>query len=92
MYFISNEMISEKEKIVLKSFGKHLKSLKEKQKLSYREFYKRSGVNTGDIIKYENGETSPSFITLVRLAIGLKIHPTELLDFNFGIDFSAGLE
>jgi transcriptional regulator with XRE-family HTH domain len=85
-------MISEKEKIILKNFGRHLRSLKEKQKLSYREFYKRSGVNTGDIIKYENGDTSPSFITLTRLAIGLKIHPTELLDFNYGVDFSAGLE
>jgi transcriptional regulator with XRE-family HTH domain len=85
-------MISEKEKIILKNFGRHLKSLKEKQKLSYREFYKRSGVNTGDIIKYENGETSPSFITLTRLAIGLKLHPIELLNFNFGVDFTAGLE
>lgn len=85
-------MISEKEKIILKSFGEHLKSLKEKQELSYREFYKRSGVNTGDIIKYENGETSPNFITILRLSIGLKIHPTELLDFDYGIDFSAGLE
>ncbi len=85
-------MISEKEKIILKSFGEHLKSLKEEQKLSYREFYKRSDVNTGDIIKYENGETSPNFITIMKLAIGLKIHPTVLLDFEYGIDFSAGLE
>ncbi|MGM9478952.1 helix-turn-helix domain-containing protein [Pedobacter sp. GSP4] len=85
-------MISEKEKIILKNFGQHLKNLKEKQKLSYREFYKRSGVNTGDIIKYENGETSPTFITLTRLAIGLKTHPSVLLDFDFEVDFSAGLE
>jgi len=41
---IGNEMISEKEKIILKRFGQHLKSLKEKQKISYRKFHKRIGL------------------------------------------------
>lgn len=85
-------MISEKEKVILKSFGQHLKKLKEKQNISYREFYKLSGVNTGDIIKYENGETSPTLTTITKLAVGLKIHPSELFQFDFGIDFKAGIE
>ena len=48
--FIGSEMISEKEKIILKRFGQHIKSLKEKQKISYRKFHKRSGLNTGDVL------------------------------------------
>jgi transcriptional regulator with XRE-family HTH domain len=60
--------------------------------LSYRQFYANSGVNTGDIIKYENGTTEPDIVTIKRLAVGLKIHPSELLKFEFGIDFEAGLE
>ncbi|WP_293304090.1 helix-turn-helix domain-containing protein [Pedobacter sp. UBA5917] len=85
-------MISEKEKEILKKFGAHLKKLKEARNLSYRQFYANSGVNTGDIIKYENGSTAPDIITIKRLAVGLRIHPSQLLDFEFGVDFAAGLE
>lgn len=85
-------MISEKEKEILKKFGAHLKKLKEARALSYRQLYANSGVNTGDIIKYEKGETAPDIITIKRLAVGLKIHPSELFNFEFGIDFQAGLE
>jgi transcriptional regulator with XRE-family HTH domain len=85
-------MISEKEKEILKKFGAHLKKLKEARSLSYRQFYANSGVNTGDIVKYERGITAPDFITIKRLAVGLKVHPSELLNFEFGIDFGAGLE
>ncbi|TCD28601.1 XRE family transcriptional regulator [Pedobacter psychrodurus] len=85
-------MVSEKEKEILKRFGTHLKKLKEARNLSYRQFYANSGVNTGDIIKYENGITAPDFITIKRLAVGLKVHPSELFSFEFGVDFEAGLE
>ncbi|RAJ20996.1 helix-turn-helix domain-containing protein [Pedobacter cryoconitis] len=85
-------MISDNERDILKEFGKHLKGLREERKLSFREFSKLSGVNTGDIVKYENGESGPNILTLKKLAVGLKIHPTKLLDFNFNIDFNAGLE
>jgi len=85
-------MISEKEKEILKKFGAHLKKLKEARNLSYRQFYAQSGVNTGDIIKYEKGETAPDLITIKRLAVGLKVHPSELNNFDYGIDFEAGLD
>lgn len=85
-------MITVKERSILKEFGKHLKALREAQGLSFREFSKLSGVNTGDIVKYENGESGPNILTLKKLAIGLKIHPMKLLEFNFNIDFNAGLE
>ena len=85
-------MISEKEREIPKKFGAHLKKLKEDRNLSYRQLYANSGVNTGEIIKYEKGETAPDFITLKRLAVGLKIHPSELTNFDYGIDFQAGLD
>ena len=37
-------MISEKEKIILKRFGQHLKSLKEKQKILIVNFTKEVGL------------------------------------------------
>ncbi|QXU43586.1 helix-turn-helix transcriptional regulator [Pedobacter sp. D749] len=72
--FIGSEMILEKEKIIVKRLGHHLKPLKETQKISYRKFHKRSGVNTGDVIKYENGETSPSFI-IIKVTSPLNMPP-----------------
>jgi transcriptional regulator with XRE-family HTH domain len=84
-------MISDKERVILKEFGKHLKALRESKELSFREFSKLSGVNTGDIVKYENGDSGPNLLTLKKLAIGLKIHPMRLLEFDFKIDFT-GLE
>ena len=61
--------------------------------LGIRNFLlKRSGVNTCDIVKYEKGESGPNLIIIRKLAIGFKIHPIKLLDFEFGIDFSQGLE
>lgn len=85
-------MVSDKDKLVLIKFGEHLRSLREAHSLTYRELSKRSGVNTGDIVKYEKGESGPNLITLKKLAVGFKIHPTQLLNFEFGIDFSEGLE
>ena len=85
-------MISDKDRNVLKRFGEHLKKLRAEQQLSYREFAKRSGVNTGDVILYENGESGPTLLTIKKLSIGLGIHPSELLSFDFGIDFKGGLE
>lgn len=85
-------MISEKDRVVLEKFGEHLRSLRDSHGLTYRELSKRSGVNTGDIVKYEKGESGPTLITLKKLAVGFKIHPIKLLDFEFGIDFKEGLE
>ncbi|MBB6498964.1 helix-turn-helix domain-containing protein [Pedobacter cryoconitis] len=85
-------MIGDNERDILKEFGKNLKKLREERDLSFREFSRLSGVNTGDIVKYENGESGPNILTLKKLAIGLKVHPTKLLDFNFKVDFNVGLE
>lgn len=85
-------MISDKEREILKEFGRNLKALREKRSLSFREFSRLSGVNTGDLVKYENGDSGPNLLTLKKLSVGLKIHPKELIDFDFKVDFSAGLE
>lgn len=85
-------MISEKDRQILQRFGEHLRKLREERGLSYRDFAKRSGLNTGDIVAYENGRTAPIFLSIKKLAIGLGKHPKELLDFDFGIDFFGGLE
>ncbi|MCX2478365.1 helix-turn-helix transcriptional regulator [Pedobacter sp. MC2016-15] len=83
-------MISDNDRTILKNFGKHLKALREAQELTFREFSTLSHVNTGDIVKYENGESGPNLITLKKLALGLKVHPTVLLDFDFETNFKDG--
>jgi transcriptional regulator with XRE-family HTH domain len=85
-------MPSNKNSITLRNFGKHLKALRMAQNLKFREFSALTNVNTGDLVKYENGESGPNLITITKLAIGLKVHPRVLLDFNFEIDFSTGTE
>ena len=85
-------MLSKKDSITLRKFGKHLKALRLAKDLKFRELSALSNINTADLVKYENGETGPNLVTLKKLATGLKVHPAELLDFDFGVEFTGGIE
>jgi len=76
-------------KEILSRFGKKLEEIKERKKLSYRKIATRCNIDHSDIKKYVDGKISPSILTVVELAKGLGVHPTELFDFDFGVDFSA---
>lgn len=65
-------------------FGKQLKKFRtEKEKISLRELAKRCDVEHS---KIEKGQVKIQLPTVFELAIGLKIHPKELFDFNFPIE------
>lgn len=68
---------------IKKHFGTHLKRVRESKDLSLLEADYRSELNESNISKYENGKRDPRLSTIVKLAKMLKVHPKELLDFEF---------
>jgi transcriptional regulator with XRE-family HTH domain len=71
------------EKNYKKLFGAHLKKLREQKKLSLLEADYQSELNESNISKYENGHRDPRLSTIIKLAKMLKVHPKELLNFDF---------
>lgn len=70
-----------KKEEILKSFGTHLKKIRNEKKISLRVLEQLSNVDYSQIHRIEKGETAPSLITLISLAKGLGIEPKELLNF-----------
>lgn len=82
--------MDEKERIKL-LFGSKLKSIREEQNLSLKKTDAQSDLDSSNIFKYETGQRDPQLTTIIKLAIALKVHPKELFDIDFGIDFTAGI-
>jgi transcriptional regulator with XRE-family HTH domain len=82
--------MDEKERIKL-VFGSKLKSIREEQKLSLKKTDAQSDLDSSNIFKYETGQRDPQLTTIIKLAIALKVHPKDLFDIDFGIDFTAGI-
>ncbi len=68
---------------VLTQFGKRLAALRKKKKLSFRKLSDQCDVDYSDIRKYETGQKDLRLSTIVDLAHGLGVHPSELLNFDF---------
>jgi transcriptional regulator with XRE-family HTH domain len=73
------------KKEVLAKFGKNLKSIRKEKKLSYRKLAALCDVDHSMIKKYEDGVKDLRVITLVDLALGLGIHPRDLLNFDLDV-------
>lgn len=86
-------MIEKGEKESIKQlFGAGLKAIREKKKLSLKKTDSQSELDSSNIFKYESGKRDPQLTTIIKLAQALKVHPKELFDIDFGIDFSKGIE
>ncbi len=72
----------DKDKVLIQ-FGKRLTALRKKKKLSFRKLAAQCDVDYSDIVKYEKGKKDLRLTTVVDLAIGLGVHPAELLTFDF---------
>ncbi len=68
---------------LLKSFGAHLKELRNRKNVSLRVLEQLCNVEHSQIHKIEKGISSPTLITMVALAEGLKIPLKELIDFEY---------
>jgi transcriptional regulator with XRE-family HTH domain len=68
-------------KILLK-FGARLKKLRQERGLSQRELSQNCAIDHSKIGKMERGLINPTLVTIVELAKGLNVHPSELLQFD----------
>lgn len=78
-------MESQHKREVLIRFGKQLTALRKKKNLSFRKLSTQCDIDFSDIKKYEKGEKDLRLVTIVDLAIGLGVPPSELLKFD--VDF-----
>lgn len=71
---------------LLSTFGHRLQLLRLKKGLTPRQFEIRSGIDAGNLAKYELGTREPGLIVIMMMARALDISHRELLDFNFEFD------
>jgi HTH-type transcriptional regulator, competence development regulator len=75
--FIEN-MGSNRYDIEIENFGKRLREIRTKQKLSQLDLEIKSGINRTEISKIENGLKNIEFFTIVKLAEALEVEMNEL--------------
>lgn len=69
----------------LKSFGEHLRKLREKQNLSQQDLANNADVDKKTVQRIEQNLLNPSLDVLCSIAIGLNITLSELLDFKYTV-------
>ncbi|WP_158530496.1 helix-turn-helix domain-containing protein [Algoriphagus yeomjeoni] len=77
--------MAEKEKLI-KQLAEKLKELKVSSGLSYRQLAQRCSLDHADIKKYENG-VDVRFTTIIELAKAYGVHPMEILEIDYEINF-----
>jgi transcriptional regulator with XRE-family HTH domain len=65
----------------IKAFGANLKKLRESKKLTQEALAFKSELARSQVIRFEQGERSPTLSTILALAKGLGMEPKKLLDF-----------
>jgi transcriptional regulator with XRE-family HTH domain len=75
--------MNEKDTKRLTLFAAQLKKLRKKKGFSQRELASRCDVDFGKISKLENNKANLTLTTLIELAEGLEVHPTELINVDF---------
>jgi len=70
-----------KEKEFLKSFGRNLKSIREKKKITQSYLADTTNISRSQIIRIENGESNTTILTIKALTEGMNIDKKELLNF-----------
>jgi HTH-type transcriptional regulator, competence development regulator len=71
-------MGSNRYDIEIENFGKRLREIRTKQKLSQLDLEIKSGINRTEISKIENGLKNIEFFTIVKLAEALEVEMNEL--------------
>jgi len=66
-----------------KDFGANLKKIREAKYTALSEVDANTKFDSSNYHKYENGTGNPTLKTILELAASLKIHPKQLLDFEF---------
>jgi transcriptional regulator with XRE-family HTH domain len=69
----------------LEKLGARVKSIREKRKLTLNDMEFSTGIDLSDYNKIEKGKTNITFKTFLKIAKGLKINPSDLINFEFDI-------
>jgi transcriptional regulator with XRE-family HTH domain len=76
-------MNEKRDKKRFEEFGKYLKETRDKLGLSQDEVAARCDVTKGNLSMIENGKKDFAFSTFLEIALGMDIHPKQLLDHPF---------
>jgi transcriptional regulator with XRE-family HTH domain len=76
-------MNEKRDKKRLEEFGKFLKESRDKLGLSQDEVAARCDVTKGNLSMIENGKKDFAFSTFLEIALGMGVHPKQLLDHSF---------
>lgn len=67
-------------------FGENLNKLRNEQNLSFRQLAQRCDIDHSDISKIEKGERNIQLSSVLQLAKGLDVEPSELFNFKIRSD------
>ena len=68
--------------LLLSRFGRRVRELRLEKNLSYRALSQRCNVSIPDLERVENGKRHFTLSTAIEIAIGLRVQPKELFDFD----------
>jgi transcriptional regulator with XRE-family HTH domain len=70
-----------KAEALKKKFGEHVRAIREKNDMSQQDVANGCNLDKGWISKIENGKRTVTLNTIMELAKGLEVHPSELFNF-----------
>jgi DNA-binding XRE family transcriptional regulator len=76
------DLVNFRNEELLLRFGRHLKSLRKREKVTQEELSFRSEISLSQIARIETGKINPTLCTLVVISESLKIELNELLSFR----------
>jgi HTH-type transcriptional regulator, competence development regulator len=71
--------MKDEKKEILEKFGAYVKQVRNDKGLTMLEVEVITGISEGSISKIENGKKNPALTTIIKLAKGLSVPPSELL-------------
>lgn len=70
----------------LKEIGRKIILIREEKGLKQSDISYKTGLETSEISKYEQGKINMTFKTFLKFAQSLEVHPKDLLEFEFDIN------
>jgi len=70
----------------LKEIGRRIIFIREEKGHKQSDISFKTGLETSEVSKYEQGKINMTFKTFLKFAQALEVHPKELLDFEFDIE------